>query len=134
MKLSRWMAFLGVVVGFGCLKVAQRNAIVLKGYALGERMGRMHRQETDAMWLSAQVVGLASPTHLSQVAQEHKRKFVAWSTLSAAPSLASDLPVRPLAGLASRPANTEHIALIHVASVQSTQSPGQSPGADETAD
>ena len=115
MKLSRWMAFLGVVVGFGCLKVAQRNAIVLKSYAVGERMDRMHRQETDAMWLNAQVVGLASPTHLSQVVQEQKRKFVAWSTLPA---------------MASQPAATEPAPVIDVASVR----PVQTARADETAD
>ena len=86
MRLSHWAALIGVVVGLGCLQVAQRNAVVLKGYAVGERMARVHHDETDALWLNAQVVELASPTHLSQVARERRLKFVAWSTLSPAPS------------------------------------------------
>ena len=82
MLLSRWMTLIGIVVALGCLEVSQRNAIFLKGYALGDRLGQVHTQETDVSWLNAHVTGLASPGRLSQVAQERRLKLVAWSTLS----------------------------------------------------
>lgn len=82
MRLSRWMTLIGAVVALGCLKVSQRNAIFLRGYAVGERLGRVHTQETDVSWLNAQVIGLASPGRLARVAQERRLKLVAWSTLS----------------------------------------------------
>ena len=81
MRLSRWLTLIAILVGLGCLQVAQRNALYVKGYALGDRMERIHTQETDVSWLSAQVVALASPPHLSQIAQERQLKLVAWSTL-----------------------------------------------------
>ena len=82
MRLSRWLALIALVVGFGGLQVAQRNALFLQGYALGDRMSRMHAQETEVAWLRARVTGLASPMHLAQVAQDRQLKLVAWSTLA----------------------------------------------------
>ena len=70
MRLTYWMTLIGFLVGLGCLQVTQRNAIVLKGYTVGERLIRVHRQEADVSWLNMQVVGLTSPTHLSQIAKE----------------------------------------------------------------
>ena len=88
MSISRWFALTAVVVGLGCLQVAQRNAILLKGYAIGTRMSDLHAQETDLSWLSADVVGLSSPAHLARVAQERRLTFVAWSRLAHDSSLA----------------------------------------------
>ena len=82
MLLSRWMTLIGIVVALGCLEVSQRNAIFLKGYALGDRLGQVHKQETDVSWLNAHVTGLTSPGRLARVAQERRLKLVAWSTLS----------------------------------------------------
>lgn len=80
MRLSRWLALIAVMVGLGLLRVSQRNAVVLKGYAVGERLHRVHAKETDVTWLAAAVDGLASPTHLAQVAEDRRLKLVARST------------------------------------------------------
>ena len=87
MGVSRWFALIAIVVGLGCLQVAQRNAILLKGYAVGARIGDLHAQETDLSWLNAHVVGLNSPAHLARVAQERRLTFVAWSRLAHESSL-----------------------------------------------
>jgi hypothetical protein len=76
------MSLIGVVVAFGCLKVGERNAIYFKGYALGDRLQRIHAQETGVAWLAADVTELASPARLAQTAQDRKLKLIAWSTLS----------------------------------------------------
>lgn len=78
------MALIGVVVGLGCLQVAQRNAIFLKGYAVGERMHRVHTRENEVAWLSTRVTGLASPMRLADIAKERRLTLVAWSRLSPA--------------------------------------------------
>ena len=87
MSISRWFTLIAIMVGLGCLQVAQRHAILLKGYAVGARMGNVHTQETDLSWVNAHVVGLSSPTHLAQVAQERRLTFVAWSRLAYEPSI-----------------------------------------------
>ena len=94
MRLSRWMLVIGIVVGFGCLKVAQRNAILVKSYAVGERMGRLHAKRNEVAWLHAQVTGLSSPSHLAQMAEERRLELVAWSRLPPATSLISMAPER----------------------------------------
>ena len=88
MRVSRWFMLIAMVVGLGCLQVAQRNAILLKGYVIGTRMDSLHAEETDLSWLNAQVVGLSSPAHLARVAQERRLTFVAWSRLAHESSLA----------------------------------------------
>ncbi len=85
MRLSRWITLIAILVGLGCLQVSQRNAIFLKGYALGERTDRMHIQETDLSWLYASVVRLESPTHLARVAGDWSMTFEARKTVSATP-------------------------------------------------
>ncbi len=85
MATRRWLTLIAVVVGLGCLQVTQRTALVLKGYALGERLHDVHTQETDVSWLRSQVEELSSPVHLAQVAQTRQLKFVAWSTLDSRP-------------------------------------------------
>ena len=84
MALSRWLLLVGIMVGVGCLQVAQRNAIVLKGYEIGQRIQQVHAHETQLEWLSTRVTGLASPTQLSKVAQDRRLALVAWATLSGA--------------------------------------------------
>ncbi|MBI3330686.1 MAG: hypothetical protein HYZ96_01080 [Candidatus Omnitrophica bacterium] len=86
MRLSHWVALIAVMVGIGFLRVSQRNALLLKGYAVGERLHRVHAKETDVTWLAATVDGLASPAHLAQVAEERRLKLVARSTLTDLPS------------------------------------------------
>ena len=117
MLLSRWMLLIGVVVGLGCLQVAQRNAIFLKGYAVGDRIDQVHTQETEVSWLGARVVGLESPTRLSQLAQERHLKLVAWSMLPPSVPDAED------GGRISDP-------LTHLASLD----PAQPTVVDETSD
>ena len=117
MRLSRWFALIGLLVGVGCLQVAQRNAIFLSGYAVGERMASVHTQQNDVSWLNAQVVGLASPTHLAEVAQDRGLKLVAWSMLPRGSSFTDE---RPPAGP----------SLVHVASID----PAQAPAGDEESD
>lgn len=82
MSLSRWMLLIAALVGFGCLKVSQQNAVFLAGYAVGERMARAHTQQTEVSWIGARVTGLASPAHLAEVAKDRRLKLVAWSTLA----------------------------------------------------
>ena len=89
MRLTRWLLLIGLVVGLGCLQVAQRNAVFMKGYAVGERTHRLLTQQTDVSWLQVQVAGLSSPTHLSQVAKERQLKLVARSTLWPAHTVAA---------------------------------------------
>lgn len=97
MRLSHWIALLALTVGIGLLRVSQRNALMLQGYAVGERLQRVHAKETDVTWLTARVDGLASPTHLAQVAEERRLKLVARSTLAAF-SARAERPIRLAAG------------------------------------
>lgn len=101
MRLSRWFLAIACVVGLGCLQVAQRTAIVMKGYALGERMHRVHTQATDVSWETMEVAGLSSPAHLSQVAQERRMNLVAWRPLREEPSTTT-----PMVRVASLEADT----------------------------
>ena len=117
MRLTHWMALIGLVVGLGCLQVTQRNALVFKGYAVGERMGRVHRQEADVSWLNMRVVGLTSPTHLSQVAKERRLNLVARMTL-------------PPAGEHGQPRATPSRPLVHLAAI----TPEQPSLPDDTSD
>lgn len=87
MRLSYWMLLIGGVVALGCLFVAQRTATFVKGYAVGERMHRVHARENEISWLKAHVVELASPTHLAEVAEEQDLKLVGWLRLPPAPLL-----------------------------------------------
>ena len=97
MRLSYWLGLVALVTGIGCLQVSQRTAIVLSGYAVGERMQRVHAQETDVSWLNANVVGLASPARLAHAAQERHLKLVAWSTVprSAPPAVVAQANTTP---------------------------------------
>lgn len=90
MTLPRGMMLIGVVVGIGCLQVAQRNALVLKGYVVGERLQKVHAQERDIAWLDADVTGLVSPSHLARVARERELKLVARLRFPPAGSLVRD--------------------------------------------
>lgn len=89
MKLAHWFLLIGLLMVVGLLQVTQRNAVLLKGYALGDRVRQLHAQETQLSWLRAQVIGLSSPAHLAEVAQERRLKLVAWSTFSPGPTRAA---------------------------------------------
>ncbi len=64
MSVYRWLVLIGIVVIVGCLQVAQRTAVFLKGYGLGERSNQIHAQETEVLWLKAQTISLVSPRRL----------------------------------------------------------------------
>jgi len=81
MNLRRWMTLVGAVVVLGLLQVAQRNAIVLQGYGLGERVAHTHKQQTDVGWLQTRVAGLSSPGALAGAQESRRLKLVARSTL-----------------------------------------------------
>lgn len=83
MKLARWLTAIGVVVAVGMLQVAQKNTVYLKGYALGDRIEKAHKEQTEIGWLETRVLRLTSPEHLSDTAQERHMGLVAWSVLSA---------------------------------------------------
>lgn len=100
MSLRRWFLLEAVLVGLGCLQVAQRHAILLNGYAVGARMERVHAQETNLAWLRNDVTGLASPTHLARVARDRRLTLVAWSTLPAA-RVQGEAAAQPLIRLAA---------------------------------
>ena len=89
MRLSLWFVLVTSVVALGCLQVAQRNAVFMGGYAVGERLGRVHTEEVDVSWLTARVIALASPRRLADVAEERKMKLVAWSMLPEVSPLAA---------------------------------------------
>ena len=99
MRLTHWIMLIGLVVGLGCLQVTQRNAIVFTGYAVGERLIRVHRQEADVSWLNMQVVGLTSPAHLAQIAKERRLNLVARVTLP--PDVPGAVSSRPMVRLAA---------------------------------
>ncbi|MDP3703521.1 MAG: hypothetical protein Q8R78_03975 [Candidatus Omnitrophota bacterium] len=84
MRYTRWLLVIAGVAGFGCLQVAQRTAIVLKGYALGERLDRVHTQLTTMSLEQVEVEGLSSPAHLAQVERDQRMNFVAWSPVRVA--------------------------------------------------
>ena len=99
MRLGSWTVLIGLLVGLGCLEVTARNAIVLKGYALGERSDQLHDEETDLAWLRANVESLRSPARLAAIAQERQLKLVARATLSSvgrSSSLAAAAPQKSL--------------------------------------
>ena len=122
MPLSRWMLLIAVLVGLGCLEVAQRNAVVLKGYAVGAQTERVHTQRTEVAWLNMKVTGLSSPTRLAQIAQDRRLKLVAWSMLSPVPPLASVVPLGiPRSGEDRRRAEAG-APLAHLAAVDASQS------------
>ena len=99
MRLRHWLLLIGGVVALGCLQVAQRTAVVMKGYAVGDGIRRLHARQTDVSWLNVQIAELSSPARLAQVAKDRQLKLVAWSTLSPAPPPAGQPAMRTLAAL-----------------------------------
>ncbi len=115
------MMLIAVLVGLGCLKVSQRNAIFLQAYAIGDRLSRIHTQETDVSWLNTRVVGLSSPTHLADVAQERRLNLVAWSTFAGPPSFSETMPIPVSQGMVDRRSAGALRALAHIASIDPSQ-------------
>ena len=103
MRVSQWLMLVGVLVSVGMLQVAQRTAIVRRGYALGQRTHRLHEAERDVAWLRAQLQGLSSPNRLTDVSQTRQQPFIAWSLLSQAPRTSQTTP--PVALSAPEPSD-----------------------------
>ncbi len=87
MTLSRGIWGIVGLVALGCFQVAQHNAVILKGYALGARTRALHQQETDVAWLDARVMALASPAHLDDVAHTRRLQLIARATLPMPPGV-----------------------------------------------
>ncbi len=85
MTLSRWLKALGVAVLLSCARVAQQQALYLKGYAVGERVHRLHEETTAVAWLEADVNGLAAPATLAKTERDRQLKLVARRELSPRP-------------------------------------------------
>lgn len=130
MQVTRWMMAIGVVVGLGLLQVSQRHAVILKGYALGERLKRVHDQETQLLWLNARVIGLRSPVHLAQAAQDQRLKLVGWSTWTPDRALAATTPLALPPMQHARLVDQERALLMHMAAV----APTADSSADDTTD
>jgi hypothetical protein len=80
MRLGHWFALIGLIAAVGMAQVAQRTAIYLKGYEIGERLAKMHEINNDTRWLETQVMGLKAPGHLVHVMKSRRLELVAWST------------------------------------------------------
>jgi hypothetical protein len=51
----------------------------MKGYALGERVHRVHTQQTEVSLEAMEVARLSSPAQLAHVAKEQRMTLVAWA-------------------------------------------------------
>ena len=91
MLLKRWLVLIGILVVWGGLQITWRNAIVMKGYDVGQRLADVNRTQTKVRWETTQVIELTSPVHLAKVSTQRKLGLVARSTMTtpmtAAPSL-----------------------------------------------
>ena len=81
MSLSRWLIVLGLAVGIGMLITAQRIAVFMEGYVVGERMHQVHEEEVALGWVNHQVTGASSPVNLARDAQSRHLNLVASSSL-----------------------------------------------------
>jgi hypothetical protein len=126
MPVTRWMALIGVVVGIGFAQVAQRNAVYLNSYRLGERLRQQHAQETEIGWLRAQVIGLTSPAGLARAADTRQLKLVAWSTVTGQGHMG-----RLAAGSAGRSSQDGPGGAVRVASLDADQADGSSSLTDD---
>ena len=66
MTLKRWLFLIMGLALLGCLQVAQRTALFLKGYELGAKDHQVHLQETEVSWLRNEVIALVSPVRLAE--------------------------------------------------------------------
>lgn len=132
MSFSRWSLLIVALIGLGCLEVAQRNAVFLKGYALGQRVSQLHTQANDVAWLQAHVMELTSPDHLSQVAQDRQLKLVAWSLLPS--SSPSALPSSKKNELTLHPTSLQGARLAQPLVHMASRSTEPTSGEDDTSD
>lgn len=95
MSVKKWAIAIGLMAVLGCLQVAQRNALLLQGYALGHRVEQMHEDQVVLHWLQADVTRLGSPTALADAAQSHKWKFVAREVVPKTPTLMTVAALEP---------------------------------------
>ena len=103
--LSRWMLLIAIMVGVGCVRVAQQTALVMEGYQVGDLLRQLCAQQGEWLWARAQMVGLQAPARLAHTMEDRQLKLVAWLRLPPVPSsiggpgpaLRADGPsVRPL--------------------------------------
>jgi hypothetical protein len=80
MRAGHWFALIGLITAVGMAQVAQRTAIYLKGYEIGEQLAKMHELNNDTRWLETEVTGLKAPGHLAHVMKSRRLELVAWST------------------------------------------------------
>lgn len=85
MPLARGLVMVAVLVALGCLQVAQRNALLVKGYRVGSLTAQVHAQETQLALRRAEVAGMASPQALARAAAQRHLKLVAWETVDHQP-------------------------------------------------
>ena len=90
------MIVLGLTVGIGMLVTAQRIAVEMEGYVVGQRMRQVHEQEVALNWLDQQVTGSSSPVSLARQEESRRLNLVAWSSLQ-------DLPSKPVPAASSQP-------------------------------
>ena len=117
MRLSRWFLLIGAMVGVGCFQVAQRNAVLFKGYAVGQRLQMVHEQEAELAWLQSRVIGLVSPSSLSRVTRQQQMTLVAWSMMprsDVAQTLDANSPEEQRSG--------DHAQAVRVAAASSAES------------
>ena len=81
MTLSRWLALIGVCVLCGMVQVGVRHAALVKSYAVGEKLNRLHDSKIRVGWLATELIRLESPGSLAQVAKARELELVAWHPL-----------------------------------------------------
>ncbi|HEX9779808.1 MAG TPA: hypothetical protein VGB20_01185 [bacterium] len=79
MRTSRLAAAIGVLVAVGCVKVAERAAVIERGYGLGRKMAQADMRASAMAWLESDVVRLHSPVRLAAERAGRKLDLVAWS-------------------------------------------------------
>ncbi len=95
LTFTRWLVCIGVLLGFGMLKVAQQTAIWKQAYNVGTQHTALHALEQDTQWLQRDVLAQVSPAELSRATEQRQLKLVAWSAITP-PSPKSKLLAREL--------------------------------------
>lgn len=83
MRLTHWFVLLAALVGLSALQATHRTLLVLKGYAVEERLEQLHAREVALARLDTRLAELRSPARLAEIAREQQLKLVAWSRLDA---------------------------------------------------
>ncbi len=81
MRLSHWLVLIGAMAVLGLSLVAERNAVFRGSYAVGDRVRRLHTEEIQVAWQRTRVIGLSSPSALSDTEQERGLKLISRAML-----------------------------------------------------